>query len=244
MSDEENFLERWSRRKAEAQRDTAEQPPAADKPAHASVDPAAGAPVVDAPARQTTAAVSDKPEFDLASLPSLDSITAATDIRAFLKPGVPAELARAALRRAWAADPAIRDFRGLQENDWDFTDPDNVPGFGRMVPGRDDVKKMLAQLFGDAEPETEKVAPATDIAEAPNNEPDAPPMPASSAVAPAPKSVDPTGGVSASSREPDAASHEPAIVQRESIVASQDKSMQVEFKQSAPPRRHGRALPK
>ena len=38
-----------------------------------------------------------------------NSITAATDIRAFLAPGVPAELTRAALRRAWTADPAIRD---------------------------------------------------------------------------------------------------------------------------------------
>ena len=76
-----------------------------------------------------------QPEFDLASLPSLDSITAATDIRAFLAPGVPKELARAALRRAWSADPAIRDFVGLAENDWDFTDPTAMPGFGALPPG-------------------------------------------------------------------------------------------------------------
>ena len=91
-----------------------------------------------------------KPEFDLASLPSLDSITAATDIRAFLAPGVPEELARAALRRAWAADPAIRDFKGLAENDWDFTDPTAMPGFGALPPGTD-IKKMVAQIFGDGE---------------------------------------------------------------------------------------------
>jgi 6-methylsalicylate decarboxylase len=45
-------------------------------------------------------------------------------IRAFLRPGVPAELARAALRRAWVADPAIRDFIGLAESSRDF----NAPG--------------------------------------------------------------------------------------------------------------------
>jgi hypothetical protein len=94
-----------------------------------------------------------KPEFDLASLPSLDSITAATDIRAFLAPGVPQSLARAALRRAWAADPAIRDFKGLAENDWDFTDPNAMAGFGELPPDYD-VKKLLAQIFSDGEKET------------------------------------------------------------------------------------------
>ena len=84
---------------------------------------------------KTPAKAAPKPEFDLASLPSLDSITAATDIRAFLAPGVPKELARAALRRAWSADPAIRDFKGLAENDWDFTDPTAMPGFGALPPG-------------------------------------------------------------------------------------------------------------
>ena len=64
-----------------------------------------------------------------------NSITAVTDIRAFLAPGVPTELARAALRRAWSADPAIRDFVGLAENAWDFTDPTAMPGFGALPPG-------------------------------------------------------------------------------------------------------------
>jgi hypothetical protein len=242
MSDEENFLERWSRRKAEAQRDAAERPAETDKPAPALADPAAGVPPVDAPARPSAAAASDQRAFDLASLPSLDSITAATDIRAFLKPGVPAELARAALRRAWAADPAIRDFRGLQENDWDFTDPDNVPGFGRMVPS-EDVKKMVAQLFGDTKPETKNVAEATDVAEATENMPEAPPMRASHERPPIEKSGGATGDASGAGPGSDAASREPVIVQREGVVALQDKSTQAEAKQSPLPRRHGGALP-
>jgi hypothetical protein len=54
------------------------------------------------------------------ALPPLESIAAESDIRCFLAPGVPAELTRAALRHAWVADPAIRDFVGLSENAWDF----------------------------------------------------------------------------------------------------------------------------
>jgi hypothetical protein len=34
--------------------------------------------------------------------------------------------------RALLNDPLIRDFRGLSENSWDFTDPYGVPGFGPM----------------------------------------------------------------------------------------------------------------
>jgi Protein of unknown function (DUF3306) len=74
----------------------------------------------------------DQP-FDPASLPSLEQIAADADIGAFLKSGVPAELTRAALRRAWASDPAIRDFIGIAENQWDFNDPDGIPGFGPLL---------------------------------------------------------------------------------------------------------------
>jgi len=70
---------------------------------------------------------------DTASLPPSGSIGAASDIRPFLEPGVPEDLARVALRRAWAADPAIRDFIGLSENSWDFNAPDAVPGSGSAV---------------------------------------------------------------------------------------------------------------
>ena len=72
--------------------------------------------------------------FDAASLPSIASIAADTDIIAFLRAGVPAELTRAALRRAWTSDPAVRDFIGIAENQWDFNDPNAIPGFGLLVP--------------------------------------------------------------------------------------------------------------
>jgi Protein of unknown function (DUF3306) len=86
---------------------------------------------------------------DPAALPSFDAIGAQTDFRAFLQPGVPSELKLAALRRAWSADPAIRDFKGMAENDWDFTALNSIPGFGEPVPGAD-ATKMVAQLLGEA----------------------------------------------------------------------------------------------
>jgi Protein of unknown function (DUF3306) len=70
--------------------------------------------------------------FDVTSLPSIDSITVETDIRVFLQTGVPENLKRSALRRAWATNPAIRDFIGIAENQWDFNDPDAIPGFGPL----------------------------------------------------------------------------------------------------------------
>jgi hypothetical protein len=147
------FLERWSRKKIDAEREASApakadakdvSPPAEVRPPERQAKNDAKAP------NKTPDNAASKPEFDLASLPSLDSITAVTDIRAFLTPGVPTDLARAALRRAWAADPAIRDFKGLAENAWDFTDPTAMPGFGALPPGTD-IKKMLAQIFGDDE---------------------------------------------------------------------------------------------
>ena len=161
MTDRENspkgFLERWSRQKIESERKTPAEPRATD----VSLPDEPRLPGRDAKnAAEAPAKAAPEPEFDLASLPSLDSITAATDIRAFLGAGVPRELARAALRRAWAADPAIRDFKGLAENDWDFTDPKAMPGFGALPEGTD-IKNMLAQIFGESERPTDPDAAAS-----------------------------------------------------------------------------------
>jgi hypothetical protein len=47
--------------------------------------------------------------------------------------GVPAELRLVALRGAWAADPTIRDFIGIAENQWNFNDPAGIAGFEPMT---------------------------------------------------------------------------------------------------------------
>jgi Protein of unknown function (DUF3306) len=132
MSDPKDFLTRWSQRKLN---------PPAEKPA---LEEKAPMPAADRDAAAT--APTDR-EFDITTLPSLESITANSDIRAFLQRGVPAALSRAALRRAWSADPAIRDFVGLSENSWDFNAPDSIPGFGSIDSA--DVRRIAAQLFGE-----------------------------------------------------------------------------------------------
>ncbi|HEY6700773.1 MAG TPA: DUF3306 domain-containing protein [Pseudolabrys sp.] len=144
MSDEENFISRWSRRKREAA-DEAAQPEKAD-PAQIDASEEPG------PGSQTSTASSSK-EFNVSSLPPIETIGAGTDITAFMQPGVPGALRHAALRRVWAADPAIRNFVGLNENYWnDAAGAAAAPGFGDLDPGVD-VKRMVSELFGDSAPE-------------------------------------------------------------------------------------------
>jgi hypothetical protein len=100
-------------------------------------------------------------------VPPLESIDAGTDVSAFLRPGVPADLAQAALRRAWVADPAIRDFVGLAENAWDFNKPGGVPGFGPLR-AIDDVQRLAALVAGVLPPDdAEAVERKKEAAEAP-----------------------------------------------------------------------------
>ena len=131
MSDED-FLKRWSRRKRDVAKEEAARTPAPD---------VAEAPEPSAPDETET-------QFDPTSLPPIESITALSDVTAFLQTGVPAELTRAALRRVWTADPAIRDFVGLSENAWDFTDPNAMPGFGPLE-ATEEVRRMIARVVGE-----------------------------------------------------------------------------------------------
>jgi hypothetical protein len=139
MSDDENFLARWSRRKRGAALDARDQrtPEDAARATASGTSPAACLP------NET------QPPFDLASLPTIESLGAGSDIRGFLSAGVPAALTRAALRRAWSADPTIRDFIGLSENAWDFNAPGGVPGFGSITA--EEVQRLVATLTGEDE---------------------------------------------------------------------------------------------
>jgi hypothetical protein len=134
VSDTKNFLARWSERKLQPEK---EKQPAEEKkpPDTRNTD------------ERSTANAGPDVEFDISQLPSLESITANSDIRVFLQKGVPSSLRHAALRRAWSADPAIRDFIGLSENSWDFNKPDELLGFGPL--DTDDIKKLAAHFFGD-----------------------------------------------------------------------------------------------
>jgi len=146
MSEPENFIARWSRRKREAAEDaeatkSSATPDAAAESAHPIEDQS------DTASGRSDARRSPEAEFDPTKLPPIETITAETDIRAFLAPGVPPELTRAALRRAWAADPKIRDFIGLSENSWDFNAPGAMTGFGSLEM-TDELRQQIARMVG------------------------------------------------------------------------------------------------
>jgi hypothetical protein len=145
----ENFLRRWSRLK-QGVGTGAPAGPEPRQPEHAESD-----------ALPEVNPQSDPPAFDPSSLPPIESITAASDIRAFLAPGVPEELSRAALRRAWVIDPTIREFVGIAENQWDFTRPDGVPGFGSLEVTAE-LRRMVAQLVGSVPAQAARPPQAAD----------------------------------------------------------------------------------
>ena len=216
MSDEE-FLARWSRRKREAS--GAQVPPQSDGPVEANV-------VVPPAAR----AEPDTAEIDLSNLPPVDSIDAATDITSFLRKGIPQELSRAALRRAWTADPAIRDFVGLAENAWDFNDPTAMPGFGPLDYSPEQLDALVHRIVGG-------VAQVAENLPAPSGTPD---------------------GLQSADREPgvaNGASQMEAIVRPSDSMTKQSQSAGaapqpaaaariMSEETSAPRRAHGGALPR
>jgi hypothetical protein len=145
MTEPDNFILRWARLKRESETGheadvvaANSSPPGPTKAALGGADATAGQPPIEAAAEEP---------FDLASLPSIEAITANTDVRGFLQSRVPVELTRAALRQVWASDPAIRDFIGIAENQWDFNDPNAMLGFGPLSES-DNAAAALAQAIG------------------------------------------------------------------------------------------------
>jgi len=139
MSAKESFLARWARRKQAAATNARDEPKPEDATDGGSANAAAG----ELPAEEARALV------DPESLPPIETLGAGADVRPFLADGVPPDLMRAALRRAWSADPVIRDFIGLSENSWDFNAPGGVPGFGAVT--MEDARRLLTQATKEAE---------------------------------------------------------------------------------------------
>ena len=224
---EEDFLKRWSRRK----REVAD----AEKPVMPEAD------VADAkPASEETVApeatADAQAEFDVASLPPIESITAVSDVTAFLRAGVPAELTRAALRRVWTADPAIRNFVGLAENAWDFTDPNAMPGFGPLE-STDDVRRMIAQVIDGIGKAAQPTEP--EIAQNSND---------SNAMQPAEKDAGDKQLASAPDQPSEIAAENSAnqvLLQsnKEDVAMQRDDGEGVEKAKQSSPRIHGSALP-
>ena len=138
---DKGFLARWSQRKQEAK-----QPEPAQADSAAETVESSGSP---APQGEDVT-----PEFDLSSLPTLEELTASTDITAFLRKGVPEHLRNAALRKSWALDPAIRNYvNPALEYAYDWNTPGGVPGGGELGAGVD-VARLVSQIMGEPAAET------------------------------------------------------------------------------------------
>jgi hypothetical protein len=220
MSDEE-FLARWSRRKREARAGNDASEPAEPMEARARA-PSVG-----------TGEAPPTPDVDLSSLPPIDSIDAATDITTFLRKGIPRELSRAALRRAWTADPVIRDFVGLAENAWDFNDPNAMPGFGPLDRSEAELGALVDRVVGGVRKAAESLpntlAQAEDVGQlaAAERDPGQEPKPME-----AMEDLSASGAATAESR-PDSAALQPKVAEQ---VDSEHTS--------ARHRTHGGALPR
>jgi hypothetical protein len=137
MSDDA-FLSRWSRRKRAATRDADHGPDAAVEP-RISPDPA--------PDTATDRPEQAPDDAEIAALPPVESIAADTDITGFLRRGVPPLLRRAALRRRWRVNPAIRDYvDDAREYAFDWNAPGGGPGGG--VVSQEEAAAIVARLFG------------------------------------------------------------------------------------------------
>lgn len=187
MTEEEpaGFLSRWSRRKQAAVRGEELPPlpeaaaPVEPAPILAETSPAvareAAAPE---PEPQPEECAAPEPEFDVASLPPIESLDASSDFTVFLRRGVPEGLRNAALRRAWVADPLIRDHMGSLDYAWDFNTPGGLPnGFASTLGETGEaLRKLISQAIGEIPPE-EKKPPAETSMEAALPLEEAPPLP-------------------------------------------------------------------
>ncbi len=102
---DEGFLTRWARRKAEP-----EAPAAPEEPAPPEAPESRGA--LTEAERQAL----------IESLPDVESLDEGSDFSAFMQEGVPEALKRRALRRLWRLNPIFAQLDGLNDYDDDFTD--------------------------------------------------------------------------------------------------------------------------
>jgi hypothetical protein len=108
----EGFLQRWSRRKAQARH--ADETVTEDPGVAADAEPAAlGQTSEPAPGEPAPVAPED--------LPDIESLDAGSDFSAFMRPGVPGDLRAQALRKLWRSDPIFSKLDGLVEYGEDYT---------------------------------------------------------------------------------------------------------------------------
>lgn len=215
----EGFLGRWSKRKAQAR-----VQPEVDADDPSAVD-ARQAPEKPEPSK------TEEPVFDLSSLPSLEEITAQTNLADFMRKEVPAALRNAALKKAWALDPVIRDYvNPAMEYAYNWNAPGGVPGNGPIESGFEALQEMVAKAQSNLSDHTLDLGVSTDVAQ--TVDPETPSQPSEpvrlSAAQTAPNAEEVNGKTDGS----------------DDILKSDAKPSQVAASDlGRPKRRHGGALP-
>jgi hypothetical protein len=241
---DDGFLGRWSRRKLEALRPD----PAREEEPGPAQDPVA-APDAAAPDASEQAGTAQEPEVDeayIAALPAVDEIGLHTDLKPFLRRGVPEALKNAALRRMWSVNPLIRDHADVAvDYHWDWNAPGGVPGGGGTLrPDR--VAEMVRNLVsGGKRAEEPPEAPA----DAQVAGMQAGTAPADKAAAPAPSGVEEAPRDEQDLASPnvppqDAAPPQPVLPPPAQPDATEfDRADRSETRLTPLRRRHGGALP-
>ena len=110
--EDQGFLRRWSRRKAEAR--TAATA-ATDAPSGQGERAPASREQPSEPEKSAEAAIDPK------DLPDIESLDASSDFTLFMRPGVPEHLRTLALRKLWRSDPIFSKLDGLVEYGEDYS---------------------------------------------------------------------------------------------------------------------------
>jgi len=127
VTDEQDFIRRWSRRKQAARHDpgAGDRQPAEEPPVEIEETKTGES---EATASSDSSDTGESAETGKAAieLPEIDSLSADSDFTPFMKAGVPKEIRNRALRKLWRVNPAFGHLDGLNDYDGDFTDAATV----------------------------------------------------------------------------------------------------------------------
>ena len=159
MSDDDKFLSRWAKLKAESRAGTLVEEPGVPE-----------APEVSEVSEEVQVAGLSDAEADVEELPEdhpavgidIETLNADSDFSVFMHEKVPQAIRRQALRRLWSSDPIYANLDGLNDYDEDFTDAATVveglkAAYDEAVVRRD---KLEAEEAAKAEAEARRVAEA------------------------------------------------------------------------------------
>ncbi len=151
MGGDEEFLSRWSKRKAESRNETPAEAP------EETLEVAA----IDAEGATEAAEDADDPDDHPAAGIDIDSLDYNSDFTVFMHEKVPEVLRRRALRQLWQSNPIFGALDGLNDYDEDFTDS------ALVVEGlKQAYDAARAKLKEQEEKEREEKAEAEKVADA------------------------------------------------------------------------------